>query len=517
MEQGFTHHGPTDATLALRALARFPDRAAFVWETGQMSYHEVSKLIGGMQVVLKQHAIGTGDCVAILSSNRAEYWCAVIAVQALGGVVSNLHPLGPRKDHAAQIAELTPKAVIVDALDYAGRATELEQDCPAPMHFALNGGSKLDLVLLAAEHLCAPHDTSCGDLAGTVNFTGGTTGRPKAVVRTAGALGQITMTILADFGLPERPQYLAVAPISHVGGTKIVPVLLRGGTVHLMRRFDPVVVFKTIAREKINMTLMVPTMVYALLDNPEIGGHDLSSLELLLYGAAPMAPARLTQGIKQIGPVFAQLYGQTECYPIALLGRGDHDPDRPDLLAACGFPVSTASVRLLAQDGSEAPIGSIGEICVRAPMVMRHYRDRPDETAKALAGGWLHTGDIAVADSQGRLTIVDRMKDMIVTGGFNVYPKEVEDVLAAYPDIAMAAVVGAPDDKWGEAVIAYIVPKEGRSPDLNTLRELVKSEKGAVHCPKVFHVVKELPMTALGKIDKVALRAPYWVGQTRQV
>ncbi|MEC7257647.1 MAG: AMP-binding protein, partial [Pseudomonadota bacterium] len=426
-------------------------------------------------------------------------------------------PLGPLRDHADQIVELAPAAVIVDGQDHAARARDLAKACPGPLHFTLGGGGTADLVALAQGQLCPPVDHSDPDQPATVNFTGGTTGRPKSVVRTAGALGQISRTILSDFELPARPIYLAVAPISHVGGTKIVPVLMRGGTVHLMRGFDAGAVLDTITQARINMTLMVPTMIYALLDHPHIDTSDLSSLDLLLYGAAPMAPARLAQGIAKIGPVFAQLYGQTECYPLAVLPRGDHDPSRPDLLSACGYPVSTVALRLLTPEGTEAPQGTPGEICVRAPMVMAEYRNRPEETAKALAQGWLHTGDIAVADATGRLTIVDRSKDMIVTGGFNVYPKEIEDILTADPAVAMAAVIGVPDDKWGEAVVAYIVPRAGHTPDTDALCNRVRAEKGPVHRPKAVHLVAELPLTALGKVDKVALRAPHWAGRDRQV
>lgn len=515
--QDIAHHGPTDATLALRALERYPDRIAFVGDDMTMRYSEAAQLIGGIQAVLSRNGIDEGDCVAILSANRAEYWCAVIAVQALGAAVSNLHPMGQRADHAAQIDELAPAALIVDAVDYSKRAAELATDCPAPLHFSLGGGGSTDLVQLANTVLRCPTDQSRADLAATINFTGGTTGRPKSVIRTGTSLAHITLTILSDFGLPVRPNYLAVAPISHVGGTKIVPVLMRGGTVHLMRGFDAGAVLDTIAREQINMTLMVPTMIYALLDHSRIDEVDLSSLELLLYGAAPMASARLVQGINKIGPVFAQLYGQTECYPIAVLSRDDHDPARPDILAACGHPVATATVRLIASDGSEAPAGTPGEICVRAPMVMSRYRDRSEETARALADGWLHTGDIAVTDETGRLTIVDRSKDMIVTGGFNVYPKEIEDVLAADPSVAMVAVIGVPDEKWGEAVVAYIVPRNGSEPNTDSLREMVKARKGGVYAPKAFHVVDSVPLTALGKVDKVALRAPHWAGYERQV
>jgi fatty-acyl-CoA synthase len=515
--QKTVHAAPTDAALALRALTRFPDRTAFVWNDGRMSYAQTARLIGGMQKVLLRSGLASGDCVAILSSNRVEYWCAVIAVQSLGAAVSNLHPLGPRADHAAQIDELVPTFVIVDAMDHRKRVEELEQDCPAPIYMVLGGGADNDLAALARAHESDPIDRSRPELPATVNFTGGTTGRPKSVIRTASALAQISLTINADFGLPECPIYLAVAPISHVGGTKIVPVLMRGGTIHLARKFDPAVVLETIETAGINMTLMVPTMIYALLDHPSIATRDLSSLALLLYGAAPMSPARMVEGLRKIGPVFAQLYGQTECYPIAVLPRRDHDPERPEILSACGYPVSTATVCLLTSDGTEAPVGTLGEICVRAPMIMSQYRDRPEETTAALADGWLHTGDIAVADPTGRLTIVDRSKDMIVTGGFNVYPKEIEDILAQDPAVQIAAVIGVPDPKWGEAVVAFVVQRDGAHAQVDELQARVRSAKGSVYTPKVIHLRDALPLTPLGKIDKVALRAPFWDGRSRKV
>lgn len=258
-----------------------------------------------MQSVLMRRGLGAGDCLAILSSKRMEYWCAVIAVQALGASVSNLHLMGPRADHAAQLDELVPAMVIIDAVDHGARSAELEKNCPAPVYMALGGGGADDLAALAQSQACEPVDRSQPDLPATVNFTGGTTGRPKSVVRTASALAHISLTILADFGLPSCPIYLAVAPISHVGGTKIVPVLSRGGTIHLVRRFDAGEVLESIESIGINMTLMVPTMIYALLDHPAVETRNLSSLSLLLYGAAPMAPARLVEGLRKIGPVFS--------------------------------------------------------------------------------------------------------------------------------------------------------------------------------------------------------------------
>ena len=211
------------------------------------------------------------------------------------------------------------------------------------------------------------------------------------------------------------------------------------------------------------------------------------------------------------------MYGQTECYPVSVLSKGDHDPSRPDLFESCGMPISTCEVRILDDEDREAATGEAGEICVRAPHVMKEYWQRPDVTAETLKNGWLHTGDIARKDERGYMFILDRKKDMIVSGGFNIFPREVEDVLSTHPDVAMVAVVGVPDAKWGEAVSAIVVPKPGARPDARALMELVKARKGSAHAPKTVEFVETLPLTGVGKVDKKVLRAKYWAGQTRMV
>jgi fatty-acyl-CoA synthase len=510
--------GPTDAMLAIRALRRYPDRIAFKWDGGELSYRETEQLIAGLQVELKALGVGPGRNVAILSSNRAEAWCIVIAAQALGAAISNLHPLAAADMHVAQVRELAPLLVVADAESHQETALLIAKACPEPYHMFLGGASETDIVALAKTHKDAKVTLlERPDLPGTLNFTGGTTGRPKSVVRPQGGIGQMTLAILADFDLPKAPRYLAVAPISHVGGVKIVATLMRGGMIYMVRGFEPARVLELIEREKISYTVLVPTMIYALLDHPDINRRDTSSLELLLYGASPMSSSRLRQGIDRFGSIFAQFYGQTECYPITFLSPEDHDPEHPEVLLSCGRPVTGAVVKLLDDECNEVPDGEAGEICVRSPTAMTEYRDRQDETEKAQEGGWLHTGDIARADAKGRLYIVDRKKDMIVSGGFNIYPKEVEDVIYEDPAVSLAAVIGVPHEKWGEAVMAYVVPRPGEAIDLERIQSSIKERQGAIYCPKVIEVVAEMPQTPLGKIDKVALRAPHWDGRARQV
>jgi fatty-acyl-CoA synthase len=238
---------------------------------------------------------------------------------------------------------------------------------------------------------------------------------------------------------------------------------------------------------------------------------DLTSLEMIVYGAAPMSPDRLREGIKLFGSVFVQLYGQTEAPQcVTTMRKIDHDDKKPGRLGSCGRPNPLVDIKLFDADMREVAAGEPGEICVRGTLVMDGYWKRPEATAEAFRGGWLHTGDVAVRDAEGYLYIVDRTKDMIISGGFNIYPREVEDALMAHHAVASAAVIGIPEDKWGEAVKAFVVLKPGANNDAAELQAHVKHKRGAPWSPKSIDFIDAIPVTGLGKIDRKALRAPYW-------
>ena len=511
---------PTIGAQTLRALRRYPDRVAFSSPSGSLTYRGAIELIGRMQDAFVQLNLPPGSCVAFLTSNRADAWCAGVAAQLSRFAITPLHPLGSLGDQLFQLEDSESKVLLVDADAFRDRGAALAGGASGLKALFTLGRADYGVNLLAAVEAAGSISPRClagPDDVATLNYTGGTTGKPKGALRHHRQLTPFAGLILADFELPERPSFLAVAPISHVAGSKVVPTPMRGGTVHMLKGFDPDAVLATIAREKINFTLFVPTMIYVLLDHPALSKTDLSSLELLLYGASPMAPSRLLEAIERIGPVFSQLYGQTECYPVSVLRKADHDPSQPELFLSCGFPIAGCEAKILDDKDCEVPAGKAGEICVRAPHVMAKYWRRPEQTAETLKNGWLHTGDIARADERGYMFILDRKKDMIVTGGFNVFPREVEDVLATHADVAVVAVIGIPDDKWGEAVTAVIVPKLGTSPSERELIDLVKLRKGSTHAPKQVKFVNELPMTGVGKVDKKALRAKFWVGRERMV
>jgi fatty-acyl-CoA synthase len=277
-------------------------------------------------------------------------------------------------------------------------------------------------------------------------------------------------------------------------------------------------VLETIEKERITATMLVPSMLYALMDHPDSQTRDLSSLETVYYGAAAINPTRLAEAIDRFGPIFAQYFGQSECpMVITYLATGDHTPER---LASCGRPSAFLRTALLGEDGQPVEQGEPGEICVAGPVLAGGYWNKPEETAEAFRDGWLHTGDVAREDEDGFWYIVDRIKDMIVSGGFNVFPREVEDVIAEHPAVAQVGVIGTPHEKFGEAVTAIVVLRPDADKDEASIAKLteeiqasVKERKGSVQSPKQVIVADALPLTPLGKPDKRALRAQFWDGE----
>jgi fatty-acyl-CoA synthase len=512
------HDAPTHAGLVLRALSRHPERIAFRIGASDISYATTLDLIGRMQGVLAAAGVRRGDMVAGLAANRFEAWCAGVAAGGLGAAITPLHPLASVDDHLAQVTDSESAFLVVDPQRFGTRAGELAARAGVRGTFTLGpAGYGDDLLAAAMADACSAKDLSQPDDIAALNYTGGTTGRAKGVLRGNREVSAGVLSVLGNFPLPQRPVYLAAAPISHAAGLFVTPVLARGGTVELLPGFDPELVIRRIRDGGANFTLLVPSMIYALLNEPGWSHADVKSLELLVYGASPMSPTRLQEGLERMGPVFCQLYGQTECYVISTLARADHDPLRPELLAAAGHPLIDCDLRLVDDEGREVESGERGEVCVRAPYAMRGYWKQPEQTAATVRDGWIHTGDVAWQDPQGRIYIVDRKKDMIVSGGFNIYPRDIEDVLTTHPAVAVAAVIGVPDEKWGEAVKAFVVLRPDTRASAHDLADWVRSRKGSVYVPKSFEIAERLPLSAVGKVDKRALRATYWADSERQV
>lgn len=472
------------------------------------------------------------DVVGLLSLNRPEVLMIIGAGQIGGSRRTALHPLGSLDDHAYVLADAEVGTLIIDPTPaFVERALGLLEKVPSLRQVLTIGpvppeldGKAVDLAAEAAKY--APQPLVAADLApdhiGGLTYTGGTTGKPKGVIGTVTSITAMTSIQLAEWEWPEHPKFLMCTPLSHAGAAFFVPTIVKGGQLVVLTKFDPAEVLRVIEEQKITATMLVPSMIYALMDHPDSHTRDLSSLETVYYGASAMNPVRLQEAIDRFGPIFAQYYGQSEApMVITYLAKGDHDQKR---LTSCGRPTLFARVALLGDDGNPVPQGEVGEICVSGPLVSGGYWKLPEATAETFAGGWMHTGDLAREDEDGFYYIVDRTKDMIVTGGFNVFPREVEDVIAEHPSVAQVCVIGTPDEKWGEAVTAVVVLRPGVDSDAAAvatmtaeIQSAVKERKGSVQAPKQVIVTDSVPVTALGKPDKKAVRAQFWSGAERSV
>jgi fatty-acyl-CoA synthase len=504
----------TMGQLLLRAISRGGNRLAFVSQGEPVSYAEFGQRLSRCIQALQGLGVERGVGVACLAGNTIEAYLVTAAAYFLGARITNLHPMGSADDHAYIVGHCAASLLLFDSTQYADRAREILARMSNPVEaLALDGdeGTR-NLAAMAAAFASAPLvDRAHVDDACFLVYTGGTTGKPKGVVHTHRTFVAVMMAELAEWEWPECPVFLAVTPISHGAGPCIVPVLLRGGTVVLESGFTPARFLELVERHRVSATFLVPTMIYKVLDHLADAPARSTTLRMVIYGAAPMAPARLREALRVFGPVFMQLYGQSEAPNcITVLRRADHDPDHfPERLASCGTPIASNCVALLDEKGTPVADGEVGEICVRGPLVMAGYWNDPEETSKAFRNGWLYTGDLARRDAEGYLFIVGRSKDMIITGGFNVYPAEVEDVVCAHPAVSAAAVIGVPDRIWGEAVKALVTLRPGHTATAEDIIACVRAAKGPIHAPKSVQFVDSIPVTGLGKPDKKLLRERY--------
>lgn len=508
--------GVTLGDLITQALSRHSSSEAFVAGDRRLTYAGVRDLLSQYTAALARRGVGLGVGVAMLSANMPESWIVQAATYLLGGRFTGLQALASVEGHVAVCADAEVSVLVVTApLEEHGRHIVAEVDPLRHLLVVPAAGGLPEGESRAVRPLDRGPATET-DVA-WLQYTGGTTGRPKGVMQPHRSMVQMVHAHLADFEQPHLPRYLAAAPLTHAAGLAVVPTLLRGGTVVIEQGFDPGRFLDVIEAERINCVNGLPTMIYTLLDQERPETRDLSALEVIWYATGPMSPVRLAEARERIGPVFSQIYGQTESTGIGtVLTKAAHETASPEQLASCGRPVIGNRIRLV-DDGHDVPVGEVGEIAMRSRGVMLGYRNLPEETEAALKGGWLHTGDLARQDDEGLLYIVDRKKDMIISGGFNIYAGEVEAVLAAHPSVGSAAVIGVPDSRWGEMVTAFVVPRPGRHIDVPALRSHVKQVKGSMYAPKKVVVVDSLPTTSVGKVDKKGLRATYWAESTRNI
>lgn len=490
----------------LYAIARHGTAPAFIDDRGQTSYSEFGAMVAQALARLEALGLPEGATIAQLSENCTRQY-ALMAAAYIGGYRSlTLHAKGGREDQA-YILQDSDAAVLVGGETMIAAAIELAatRGIACYSHEACAGAERFWPDGAPAQPLPARAKGEAESII-RLAYTGGTTGRPKGVMLSNRALAANTVMALTRIDFPSQIRFLCPAPISHGAGSIVLPTLIRGGTVILQREFSTAGFAAAAKRHRATVSWMVPTMIGALLDDPQLPDDALETIETLIYSGAPMEPARVIEAVERFGPIFVQCYGQSEApNTLLILDKAAHR-EAPD---AAGTPFPFIEIELRDEQGAVVEPGDVGEICVRGQLVMSGYHARPEETAEVLEDGWLRTGDLARVGADGRYRIVGRAKDMIITGGFNVFPAEVEAIMARDPAVSSVAVFGTPDRKWGERVTALLVPRAGCDVDPDRLRAAVREAKGPVHVPKAIFTTDALPKTGLGKPDKVAMRRLY--------
>ena len=490
-----------------------PEAPCLTTDGRTTSYAEVRDLSWRIAASLVRAGVSPGDKVAILSANDPLAFTCVFGISRAAAVWC---PVNPRNEAAEnrELLALFDCTTLVFQASFAGLVDAIRGDLPRLTTLVCLDGD-LSWALTWEAFLGAADATTVeveplDDLAMIVG-TGGTTGRPKGVMLTGANLESMTALTLIGYPFEGRPVYLALAPLTHAAGVLCFPVLATGGEIVVMRSPDVGGFLELLERHRVTHTFLPPTLVYMLLAHERLERTDLSSLQCFWYGAAPMSPTRLAEALTRIGPVMAQLFGQTEApMMISTMAPADHFLADGSVatarLASAGRPSPLVTVAVMAEDGTLLPRGARGEIVVRGSLVMAGYYRDPEATAEASRFGWHHTGDIGYLDDDGYLFIVDRAKDMVITGGFNVYSTEVEQALMAHPAVQDCAVLGLPDDRWGERVVAVLQLLPGRTVDTAEVTAFVKSRIGSVKAPKQVEVWPDLPRSKVGKVLKTDIR-----------
>jgi fatty-acyl-CoA synthase len=490
-----------------------PDAPCLTTDQDVRTYAEVRELSSRIAAALAGQGVGPGDKVAILSANDPVAFTAVFAISRLGAVWC---PINPRNEAAENrdLLDLFECRALLFQAKFSGLVGQIRGDLPELTTLVCLDG-ELDGALSWQQFLDGGteyRETIPADDLAMIVGTGGTTGRPKGVMLTGTNLEIMTAIVLMSYPFEGRPVYLALAPLTHAAGVLCFPILALGGEIVVMRTADVGAFLDNLERHRVTHTFLPPTVIYMVLGHERLDTTDRSSLQCFWYGAAPMSAARLEESLRRIGPVMAQLFGQTEApMMISTLPPRDHfradNTIATERLASAGRPAPLVTVAIMAEDGSLLPRGERGEIVVRSSLVMAGYYRDPDATAAASAHGWHHTGDIGYLDDTGYLYIVDRAKDMVITGGFNVYSAEVEQALMAHQAVRDCAVIGLPDEKWGERVCAVVQLQPGNAVDGEELMAFVKSRLGSVKAPKQVEIWADLPRSTVGKVLKTEIRS----------
>ncbi|MDF2629326.1 MAG: AMP-dependent synthetase [Symbiobacteriaceae bacterium] len=496
------------AQLIARAGQQFARKTAFIHGDCRVTFAEAEEASNRVASALTGPlGLKPGTRVAILLPNCPEFAIADLALIKAGLVRVPINPrlAPPEVEHI--LADSGAEALICDAA----------MAVPPSVRHAVSVDELLPLG--TPEPFTLP--TTMDDPY-MILYTSGTTGRPKGAVTTVRSRWVTLFYVYAneDF-VHETDVMLHAASLAHGSGTKMLPNYIKGAANLFLPRFSMEAFCAAIQEHRVTTTWLVPAQVAMLLDFPDRPQYDLSSLRTVVYAGAPMPAERLRQAISAFGPIFVQVYGLSEApQPALVLSKLDHHPENARRFASAGRPAIGVDVRVLREDGATVAPGSgeVGEICLYGEHLMTGYHGRPAETAEVLGDdGWFHTGDLATVDEDGYVYIVDRKKDLIISGGYNIYPREVEEVLYQHPAVAEAAVIGVPDEQWGEAVKAVVALRPGMTATAEALISHCRERLAGYKKPRSVDFVPALPRSANGKILKRELRQPYWEGRSRQV
>jgi len=488
-----------------RAAQRWPARTAIQSPLGALSFAELAGRVAALAAAYHDIDASPQSRVAICAGNGVDHLVALLAVLAAGKVWVPLNPKSTAPE-LRRIVDVTEPGILV--LDDSGMAL-LDGAPGRRIHAGAAAPAGADTVAgLCARHAGAapPRLSPDRDALQALKFTGGTTGTPKGVMQPCRAWTACIVNQIQAWGLAEDDRYVIAAPITHGTSTYLLPVLGQGACLVLPEGTGPEAVRRAFRDQGGTLAFMPPTLIYMLMAVPGTTRGDYPRLRRLIYGGAPMPPEKVRQARAFFGPVLCTTYGQTEAPQIVTALRPE-DFDDPALAASVGRATWFSEVAVMAPDGQLLPAGEIGEVVVRGDLVMTGYWRLPEKTAETLVDGWLHTGDRGLVDSRGYLFLKDRLRDVVITGGFNVYPVDVENALGQHPAVHDCAVFGLPDDKWGEAVQAAVQLRPGMAADEAALQDFVRERLGAVATPKRIHFHADLPRSPVGKVLKSTVRA----------
>ena len=515
------------ASLLTRAERQFPGNTAIIYGERQVTFAQMGEAANRLASALVQRlGVQKSNRVGILLPNCPEFTMTDWALIRAGLVRVPVNPRLAPSEIEYILKDSGADVVVCDG-EYASVIDAVRPNLPEARHFVAIGSASTGL--LRWEELLAQGqpesiqvDTNMDDPY-MILYTSGTTGRPKGATTTVRSRWFTIFTSAENENFVEPSDVmLHVASLGHGSGTKVLNHYVKGATNIYLPKFTAEAFCRTVQRHQVTSTWLVPTVIGMLLDFPDRRNYDLSSLRTIVYGGAPMPVERLKEALQVFGPIFVQVFGLSETpHPIISMSKVDHVAGTPEQLdrrlGSTGRPSIGVDVRLVAEDGREVAPGEVGEIAARGDNVMIGYWGKPEATAEVLKDGWFFTGDLAVADEEGYISIVDRKKDMIISGGYNVYPREVEEALFKHPGVRECAVIGVPDAKWGEAVKAVVSLKPGHSATAEDLMEHCRQWLAGYKKPQSVDLMDDLPKSPNGKILKRDLRKPYWDGRQRSI